>query len=172
MNFSTWKYLWLTKSTQGQNHPEKHPSQHYCPSAWFYPSKFSWVCQNILSVCQEDLISLSGPKIRQKSHQSQRDQLTSGVSEVVRVVQSPQLAGNLLLRIIWAAQPLISTQPPLSASHNYWPTVASRPKHWGRTKRMKHSPPAFAVNTTEQPTTNATKTEWIKDAYYNDSPCS
>ena len=127
--------------------------------------------RRILSVCQEDLISLSGPKIRQKSHQSQRDQLTSGVSEVVRAVQSPQLAGNLLLRIIWAAQPLISTQPPLSASHNYWPTVASRPKHWGRTKRMKHYPPAFAVNTTEQPTTNATKTEWIKDAYYYDSPC-
>ena len=56
--------------------------------------------KRILSVCQEDLISLSEPKIRQKSHQSQRDQLTSGVSEVVRAVQSPQLAGNLLLRII------------------------------------------------------------------------
>ena len=127
--------------------------------------------RRILSLCQEDLISLSELKIRQKSHQSQRDQLTSGVSEVVRAVQSPQLAGNLLLRTIWAAQPLISTQPPLSASHNNCPTVASRPKHWGRTKGMKHYPPAFAANTTEQPTTNATKTEWIKDAYYYDSPC-
>ena len=125
----------------------------------------------ISSVCQEDIVSLSGPKVRQKSHQSQRDQLTSGVSEVVRAVQSPQLAGNLLLQTIWAARPLISTQPPLSASHNNCPTVASRPKHWGRTKGMKHYPPAFAVNTTEQPTTNATKTEWIKDAYYYDSPC-
>ena len=56
--------------------------------------------RRVLSVCQEDLISLSGPKVRQKSHQSQRDQLTSGVSEVVRAVQSPQLAGNLLLRTI------------------------------------------------------------------------
>ena len=56
--------------------------------------------KRISSVCQEDLISLSELKIRQKSHQSQRDQLTSGVSEVLRAVQSPQLAGNLLLRII------------------------------------------------------------------------
>ena len=122
--------------------------------------------KRISSVCQEGIVSLSEPKVRQKSHQSQRDQLTSGVSEVVRAVQSPQLAGNLLLRTVWAARPLISTQPPLSASHNNCPTVASRPKHWGRTKGMKHYPPAFAVNTTEQPATNATKTEWIKDAYF------
>ena len=61
-------------------------SHQFVRGSYQFVKRISSVCQSQRSV--KNLISLL------------RDQLTSGVSEVVRAVQSPQLAGNLLLRII------------------------------------------------------------------------